>query len=145
MKIRQGFVSNSSSSSFIIGIAKIEDLEKFKNWANSFTDVKYKKISDIVNSWDIFKDSEKIVIEAFTGDEVQLNIKGLSEDDYVAYFDICNNEGDSYFYGDNDDYDIDYDIDSDFFDAEQQNLISEFSEDNGLSNVILNYGAGRNG
>jgi hypothetical protein len=141
MKIRQGFVSNSSSSSFIIGIAKIEDLEKFKKWSKSFTDVKYKKIRDIVSSWDIFKNSEKIVINTFTGAEVQLNINGLSDDEYIAYIHICNNEGDSYFCGDNYDYDIDYD----FFDTDQQKLISEFSEDNGLSNISLYYGAGRNG
>ena len=30
MKIRQGFVSNSSSSSFILGIAKIKDKQKWQ-------------------------------------------------------------------------------------------------------------------
>ena len=34
MKIRNGFVSNSSSSSFILGLAKIDDYNKFQNYIN---------------------------------------------------------------------------------------------------------------
>jgi len=36
MKIRNGFVSNSSSSSFIVAIMIIEDIDLFKKYAEVF-------------------------------------------------------------------------------------------------------------
>ena len=141
MKIRQGFVSNSSSSSFIVGVAKIEDKEKFDIIKNDY--IKVLKVGDIKNNWSINKNDRIISIESFQA-SVDIYMEHLTEEDYIAIININNNEGDDAFYC-NDDYDIDYDIDSDFFDKDQQELFEIFTEKNGLSNIDLTYGAGRNG
>jgi len=36
MKTRNGFVSNSSSSSFILGLGKISNFEIFRKWLDSY-------------------------------------------------------------------------------------------------------------
>ena len=141
MKIRQGFISNSSSSSFIVGVAKIEDKEKFDIIKNDY--IKVLKVGDIKNNWSVNKNDRRISVESFQT-SVDIYMEHLTEEDYVAIINISNNEGDDDFYC-NDDYDIDYDIDSDFFDKDQQELFEIFTEKNGLSNIDLTYGAGRNG
>jgi len=141
MKIRQGFISNSSSSSFIVGVAKIEDKEKFDIIKNDY--IKVLKVGDIKNNWSVNKNDRRISVESFQT-SVDIYMEHLTEEDYIAIINISNNEGDDDFYC-NDDYDIDYDIDSDFFDKDQQELFEIFTEKNGLSNIDLTYGAGRNG
>ncbi len=55
-----------------------------------------------------------------------------------------NDEGDSAFSGP-DDWDMDYDIDIDWFSKSQQQEYNGFGEENGISFVDKTYGAGRNG
>jgi hypothetical protein len=154
MKIRNGFVSNSSSSSFIVGIAKIEDKEKFDkyildnnitldnsdNFLISYKDINKSHLYDVRNfKNNIIVDSFQTSAEIFSDD--------FNDNDMFFITNITNNEGDDMFYC-NDDYDLDYDIDITFFDNDQQKIYSLFfDEKSGLDITKSNayYGAGRNG
>ena len=157
MKTRQGFVSNSSSSSFIVAVAKVVDEEKVNKWRDSLNLPDYRKshckivtLEDIINNEvycaKIKKD--QVVIESFQAD-ARLSIKGMKEDDKIFYINITNDEGDTgrfSGYDENGEYcDIDYDINLDDFSEAEQNLFMGLTENNGFSNIDANYGAGRNG
>jgi hypothetical protein len=154
MKIRNGFVSNSSSSSFIVGIAKIEDKEKFdkyiadnnvildnyNNFIISYKDINESKLYDVRNfknniSVDSFQTSASIFSDDF------------KDDDMFFITNIMNNEGDDMFYS-NDEYDLDYDIDITSFDKNQQQIYNIFFDEKtgiDITKSVAYYGAGRNG
>jgi len=156
MKIRNGFVSNSSSSSFIIGIAKIEDREKFDAWleenadklgydfGSAFSPLKICKVKDLDSE---YKKEAIVSVESFIWADVNIPLDELDDEDEVVIFDFIGDEGDSCFsvYDGDDWVDYDYDIDLDFFEEPEQKAYDGLSEENGLSMVSKTYGAGRNG
>jgi hypothetical protein len=154
MKIRNGFVSNSSSSSFIVGVAKINDYNEFEKYLENNNiklnyEVKVMTLSNIKesNSYDMHVNNDRIYVDSFQTD-VSLNIKDCKDEDLFLIVNICNNEGDSYFMTSDDDYDIDYDIDMSFFDIHDSKVYDAFyNEESGLdlSKSEVYYGAGRNG
>lgn len=152
MKIRKGFISNSSSSSFIMGIANVSKSNNKDCYFDFIFDVK-----DIVvphSSWrttpylnsspmdilvkDLNNGTYELTIESFTGRRVSCIVEN---GDKVICVDGIGPDEDSFFKID-DDWELDYDkIDiNDFNDCDVSTYytIQELGGD-------YTYGAGRNG
>lgn len=152
MKTRYGFVSNSSSSSFIVGVAEIVDKAKFDAYIEEHNIAldnaeSYETNASIVTEsddrWDVrFSLDEVRVISFDTSVSVERKEPG------TIYFvtNINNDEGDGPFW--NDEYcEMEYDITPDYFDGKQRKVYDMFSDvDSGLNmeNQVA-YGAARNG
>lgn len=174
MKHRNGFVSNSSSSSFIIGLAEIADKEllkqAFKDCGLDYTKcygVSIMSSAELVKrADDYYSDTEvmlnhengesKIRLSSFTGSSIDQNLGKTDDieraklDDSLKkewlVIDYTGNEGDDAFYIGYGD--IDYDIDESFFSgSEFEHILNWMNEPgkNGLKNVTYKIGAGRNG
>lgn len=152
MKIRHCFVSNSSSSSFIIGLAKTNDESGTKfdssklvwsEWNKSyFLEVEGGRYSDEIYVRKNDDGSYKLEIESFMGSSVTCNIK---DGEYFLHVDGAGPDSDEFFsiYDDNDDWvDIDYDkIELEHFDKEDIETFEKIVELGG----DVDFGAGRNG
>jgi hypothetical protein len=154
MKIRKGFVSNSSSSSFIIGLGLINDVSKLqeeikKNSIND-RDLLVRTVGDLKENsmYDLNVRNNKLTLDSFLYSSVGIKIDDLDDSSLIAVVSIDNNEGDSCFMDiDDDSYDIDYDIDSSFFDKNQQSIFDIFNDESIIDkdHKDITYGAGRNG
>ena len=160
MKKRIGFVSNSSSSSFIVGIGKIIDKEKFENYLKSHDFGEYNKQSCFVSTVAELANQSRedynpanyfngqLVLSSFSS-RVELVDPLLQLTDHIVAVDIVNNEGDTGYFAYN--YmngGIDYDIDLDYFDERQQMMYSMFSDPESGIDVNTSrcqFGAARNG
>lgn len=161
MKIRNGFVSNSSSSSYIIGIAIVKDIEKCKTYItdNKIDDeVKlstFKELKD-TEPWEVnIRKDKSIEIESFDGAIVSVNIEDLKDNDYVLTYCFFGNEGDGHFYeredGDDGWLEPNYDkvYDDNFFNKTEENVMAMLDSSNeaGLDEERTQWiiGASRNG
>jgi hypothetical protein len=158
MKIRSGFVSNSSSSSFIVGVAKVKDVDKLKNYLTSKNlndtthDFGIVNVKELLTNerFDVKYNNGKVVVSSFINDAV---IRDIKEYDTIFYVNIVGDEGDGSFsiYDDNGEFvDLNYDInmDSSYFSKKEIDLYNIFSNiDSGLDvkTASVSYGAGRNG
>lgn len=155
MKIRQSFVSNSSSSSFLIGIGivrneaafhkELYDFNTIKAHAGGFPGLKIIKIKDLVNEQPWYARSNapgNIKIESFTGDYVSADISDCDPEDYVVMFRSASGDADHLFW-DEESGEYDYDIDESFFEGSEATLIDimNFKSIDGE----YRYGAGRDG
>lgn len=132
MKIRDGFVSNSSSSSFLIGIAKVIDLKKTAEIIDNDYDFELVKVES--------ENDKKI--DSFTYDEVSCDCK---IGDYVIQLCNLNDEGDYHFDPDSTgdfDYDVDYD---DCTSPQVEEILEKLNEAGCVGSFEMAYGAGRNG
>lgn len=151
MKLRQGFVSNSSSSSFIIGVGKITDINKFRSYveANNIKldyNFNIKSKFDLLNerSYSIKANENKVSLESFIYSEVSLDISGLSPLDMIAIFDYGGGDDSDFWDGDDYNYDIDYT----HFDQNEQCIMDMFSDEKSgieVSTSEISFGAGRDG
>lgn len=155
MKFRTGFVSNSSSSSFICGVARINDMAQlaayltFHNLKLDSSDLFITSPTDQEHSYDVRFGVNKVTVESFVA-TVSVPVKDETEKFLVV--NICNNEGDYAFMeeDEDDEYggDLNYDIDVEFFDPEQQQIYNMFfASESGLDQQVrdLTFGAERNG
>lgn len=152
MKIRSGFVSNSSSSSFIIGVGlvpsdRVEEALKLKEaagWSVDVIDIP-EAIERGTSSWDRDGlDTERDVykITSFNYDEVSIRgiMDAYEKDQGVRIITMEGSGADPTY--DEDSWEYDYDaVDYDWFSKAKQDVAS-FIESVG-GQVI--FGAGRNG
>jgi len=154
VKTRQGFVSNSSSSSFIVGVGKVKSLDAFHKWAKknkvtigteNYSDVRLKTTSDILKAdgWDFGVRGETVYVEepVNNGGEVSCDFDPAGDDFYCIVC-IGNNEGDDQFWNG---HDMDYDIGQDYFYGDQSAVLEMLESGDLLEGVSSNFGAARNG
>jgi hypothetical protein len=174
MKIRNGFVSNSSSSSFMIAIGVVADWDKYDKWINSIKKSKIidypielftVKIGQQDKAIEIHDRRDRWSVEAPVNDLFEVSVKKSEIDKlphipihekaknlletgesgyHFAVLSIGNDEGDSSFTTE-DGCDLNYDIELDRFRIEQQKIYNEFSKENGMVLIEKTFGAARNG
>jgi hypothetical protein len=172
MKVRNGFVSNSSSSSFIIGLAVIEDFSKFNAWLSK-NDLKIGgwdlnlAAIDNIDQYQIDVEGDKFIFEAFTGDTVSIKKEDSvkASEKYQTIAKIAKNklletgdknilivdiQKDAKYLEMSDDFDPteSYNIDIDFFDAEHQKIFNDLNtrpNEIGVYKADIIFGAGRDG
>lgn len=173
MKVRNGFVSNSSSSSFIIGLAVIEDFSKFNTWLSKNDlkidgeDLNLASIENIDSQYQIDVEGDKFIFEAFTGDTVSIEKEDSvkASEKYQTIAKIAKNKlletgdknilivdiyKDAKYLEMSDDFDPSdsYNIGIDFFDAEHQKIFNDLNtrpNEIGVYKADIMFGAGRDG
>jgi len=136
MKIRTGFVSNSSSSSFVIGIARVKDIKSVEELISK-TNMGYSAHISI------YDEHTNLSVESFDSNVVGLDGTNLVYGDTILKIYYIGDEGDGYF-SDGDNYgDLNYDIDFDDLSTNIVDLVDGLTPY--VDNFDYAYGAGRNG
>ena len=157
MKIRSGFVSNSSSSSFIAGIGRIKDVDSFtdmfkkikEDW-NGYS-IQILSTSDILEGSNDFcisvrQDGKQVFVTAPVNTEQEVSVAfDPGNDEKYFSVEIGNDEGDSEFW-DPLHEEMDYSmVDEDWFTGSQAEIIKILQNAELFEEVEFVVGAARNG
>ncbi len=157
MKIRNGFVSNSSSSSFIVGLAEIQDIDKLrKSLSEKDKGVYIVSRTDLLEAnipcgyeLNVELKNNNLIAKSFNDQSVSLKWNDTVE--YWLLVTFVGDEGDGHFLP-NEGYDPwdcqpNYDITESFFSKEQQRLLEVLKNprEHGLKDAKYIFGAERNG
>jgi hypothetical protein len=156
MKIRFGCISNSSSSSFIIGLAKVKNMKKLREYISKlqidgtvFIDhignIKKQIKNDKYEMWGISVDDHYVNVTADVNSDPCISLPYKTDNDKVLIVKIGNDEGDSPFWN-NYTEEYEYDIDDTYFHGDQSKILNLLMSDNELiKDSKYLYGAERNG
>lgn len=142
MRIRLGFVSNSSSSSFICCYATVTDIDKAKKYLKEMKDIE----AEILTTEEALARKESW--NEFGADWAGVWCEPKIEEDkdyHYLIFESCGGAGDSDHDFMEDDWCCDYDVDYSDFEKFETHFIDGVCKDNGFINIEVGYGAGRNG
>ncbi|MBD3406177.1 MAG: hypothetical protein GF411_08680 [Candidatus Lokiarchaeota archaeon] len=151
MKVRQGFVSNSSSSSFIIGVGKIKDRSALKKLLPKSS---YDCYCDILSTtallnknyhdYGVRGDWLTVIANVNSEPEVSIKFDPDGDDDYFVV-NIGNNEGDQAFWR-NDMGDLDYGrVNDEWFGGDQRKILEILKNKDLFHEVQYRIGVDRNG
>ncbi len=149
-KVRHGFVSNSSSSSFIIGagVAPSKDwLEKNKNILadSDFTVLTVKDLKEGASPrygcYNYGQCSETLTVESFQS-EITISLHEYEDTDTVVIFDGGSSVSEQDMFEDEDYYDYKTDLELELFSLEDQSKVYLMAE---LENNTISWGCGRDG
>ena len=138
MKIRHGFVSNSSSSSFVIGIAVVTDASKLAKILKKHNDLWEIEVKICRGDYDLKVTSFDDTEETLSWDQAELG-------DLILRISNFADEGDNHFWDDSCGGYMDYDIEFDDCDYSIVKLIQTLEETKCVKHLTYSYGAGRNG
>jgi hypothetical protein len=160
MRSRLGFVSNSSSSSFIIGYGVIKNRKKFNEYVKEHNidvdhyDVKIREKNESIyneSSYNNYANPKNSVTLQCTNSACIEVPKNITTKGAVVIVEIGNNEGDDAFvvYDENGEYvELDYDrAKFSWFPIHQQDIINLLNDRTIIDqkNMEIKYGAERNG
>lgn len=143
-RTRQGFVSNSSSSSFIIGLGVAVDPEALSNIGYG---INTRQLCDIFENpgWTLSVktrgDRIYLEMESFTYNTVELDVTEVPPDSDIAIVYATGHDDSDFWNGD------DYDYDSDNWELEghQEEALKALEDDELIEFGTYEIGAGRNG
>jgi len=145
MKIRNGFVSNSSSSSFIINIGIVKNEEKFNKFLNKHK-IKQGWEFIMMNMAEYLENDDSYPVwsecdwAGYYGGKYSIDEIFKEDPNATVFVKIGTGPSDdSHFWNG---YDYDYDVDLSEFDEVDQNI---GNVDNGVMLVETHFGAGRDG
>lgn len=143
MKIRDSFITNSSSSSFIAVFAKVIDEDKAEKIINQYNLKDYILSSKELRKSDTSKFSrEWCGAELFSEEDLEDLKEEAKWNDLFIFWHDYEDLDDEYLHYNNLDYD---DIDLSDFGHKKQQIFNDIDSDNGFKVISSFIGAGYNG